>query len=311
MEKLSYKISMLDHNQRIDKYLKKQLPNAPLNFIYRLFRLKDVRVNGVRINEAYILKDQDEVTLFLTAAQKNDFIVPYDFNPSTLKSPILYEDERILVVNKVRGLLIHSDINEQVETLTNQVLTYLSGKNEFDGKERGYIPSPIGRIDKNTSGIVVFAKTLLVNQQLSQALANGEVDRVYLALIHGKVDTKGTLNYALSKESNGRGLVNVDDEGKESITQYKKLKEFDGYSYVEIKLETGRSNQIRVHFAHIGHPLVGDHKYGSHDGFSTLCLHHHKLRFLNLEGDLQYISKLQLSAPLPGDIEQIIKEIEG
>lgn len=311
MEKLTFKISSLDHNQRIDKYLKKQLPNAPLNFIYRLFRLKDVRVNGARINEAYILKDQDEVTLFLTAAQKNDFITPYEFNSSTLTSPIVYEDEHIIVINKLRGLLIHSDINEQVETLTNQVLTYLSRKNEFNVKERGYIPSPIGRIDKNTSGIVVFAKTLLVNQQLSQALANSKVERVYLAVIHGKVDTKGTLNYALTKESNGRGLVNVDYEGKESITKYIKLKEFDDYSYVEIKLETGRSNQIRVHFAHIGHPLVGDHKYGSQDGFSTLCLHHHKLRFLNLEGGLQYISKLQFIAPLPSDIAEIIKEIEG
>lgn len=310
MEKIVFSITNLDANQRIDKYLMKQLANAPQSFIFRLFRLKDVRVNEVKVAQNYIVNMGDEVTIFLTPAQRNDFIVPYQFNQSTLSSPIIYENDDVLVVNKIRGLLVHCDINEQTNTLTNQVLTYLASTNQFDVSKRGYIPSPVGRIDKNTSGIVVFAKTQAVNQALSQALHDNQVTRKYLALVHGKVDHKGKINFALTKSEDNRGLVSVDEDGKEAITLYKKLKEYRDFSFVEIQLETGRSNQIRVHFAHIGHPIVGDHKYGIADNYSTLCLHHCKLRFTHLDDRLKYINEVEFVAPVPSDMNKILMEIE-
>jgi len=310
MEKIYFTISQIDANQRIDKYLKKQLANAPQSFIYRLFRLKDVRVNNIRVAQDYIIKDGDEILLFLSAEQKRDFIVEYEFSPVELHSPVIFENEDILVVNKERGLLVHSDINEQHQTLANQVLTYLFNKGEFDPTKRGYIPSPVGRIDKNTSGIVIFAKKQAVNQVLSKSFHDNEVERIYLALVHGNTDKKGTIRYALSKNDDNRGLVEVDEHGKEAVTNFKLLKAFADYSLLEVKLETGRSNQIRVHFAHIKHPLVGDHKYGLNDDVSILCLHSHKTKFFGINAPFEYLNDLQIEAPLLEDMADIINRIE-
>ena len=159
------------------------MPKAPASFIFRLFRLKDVRVDNVRVPQEYIIKNGDEITIFLTTEQKNDFIVAYEFTLVRLSSEVIFENEDILVVNKLRGLLVHSDINEQEFTLANQVLTYLHSKGEFDASKRGYIPSPVGRIDKNTSGIVIFAKKQEINQLLAKAFHDNSVDRTYLALV--------------------------------------------------------------------------------------------------------------------------------
>lgn len=311
MEKIVFKITQIDANQRIDKYLKKQLPMAPSSFIYRLFRLKDVRINGQRVAQDYIINTDEELSIFLSKQQKDDFIVAYEFVPVKLKSDVIYENDDLLVVNKQRGLLVHSDINEQDDTLANQVLTYLSGKDEFNPANRGYIPSPIGRIDKNTSGIVIFAKKQEVNQILSKALHDNTVERTYLALVHGRTDNKGRINYALSKEVNSRGLVFVSERGKEAITNFKLVKSFPEHSLLEVKLETGRSNQIRVHLAHINHPIVGDHKYGERDYVDTLCLHHYKLRFYNMEGLFDYLNNIEFTAPLPQDFNDILDGIEG
>lgn len=310
MEKLIFKITEIEANQRIDKYLKKQLANAPSSFIYRLFRLKDVKVDNKKVDQNYIIQHGEEISIFLSKQQKEDFIVAYEFKPVPLRADIIFENNDLLAVNKPTGLLVHSDINEQEDTLTNQVLTYLNNKSEFNPANRGYVPSPIGRIDKNTSGLVIFAKKQEVNQLLSKALHDNTVERLYLTLVHGQTDHKGKINYALSKEVNNRGLVFVDERGKPSVTHYKLLKDYGDYSLLEVKLETGRSNQIRVHLAHIAHPIVGDEKYGKRGQFSTLCLHHYKMKFYNMEGTLSYLNDKELSAPLPKDFDQILQEIE-
>ncbi|HKM02448.1 MAG TPA: RluA family pseudouridine synthase [Bacilli bacterium] len=310
MEKIIYQITEIDANQRIDKYLKKQLPKAPTSFIFRLFRLKDVRVDNVRVPQEYIIKNGDEITIFLTTEQKNDFIVAYEFTLVRLSSEVIFENEDILVVNKLRGLLVHSDINEQEFTLANQVLTYLHSKGEFDASKRGYIPSPVGRIDKNTSGIVIFAKKQEINQLLAKAFHDNSVDRTYLALVHGQTDNRGKIRLALTKNVYNKGLVEVDERGKEGVTNFKLLRAYENFSLLEVKLETGRSNQIRVHFAHIAHPIVGDHKYGIEDDFRTLCLHHHKVKFANMEGPALYLNDLEFVADLPEDIQNILNSLE-
>lgn len=309
MEKVIYKISEIDANQRIDKYVKKQLDKAPANFIYRLFRLKDVRVNNKKVDVNYIVNVDDEVSIFLTSEQRQAFITEYHFERVELTSEILFEDANVLVINKTRGVLVHPDINDQINTLSNQVITYLYDKGEFTPNSRSYIPSPINRIDKNTSGIVIFAKKQEINQLLSKALHDNSVEREYVALAHGNLMKCGEISYALSKEEK-RGLVSIDEDGKKSLTRYDIIRNIKNYCLLKINLETGRSNQIRVHFASIGHPLVGDHKYGKEDGFKTLCLHHKHIKFYNVTGIGEYLNKITFTAPLPLDFNVVLKRIE-
>lgn len=309
MEKIIFTVTDIDANQRIDKYLKKQLSEAPVSFIYRLFRLKDVRVNNKRVALDYILNVNDEITIFLTAEQQSEFIKDYSFERVSLTSPILYEDENVLVVNKNRGVLVHPDINEQVNTLNNQVLTYLFEKCEFDPKSRSYIPSPINRIDKQTSGVLIFAKKQEINQLLSKALHDNLVVREYVALVHGDMNGEGEIVSSLLKEERC-GLVKVDEDGKKSTTRFEVIKRYGSYTLLKVLLETGRSNQIRVHLQSIGHPIVGDHKYGREDEFNTLCLHHKRIKFYNVTGIGAYLNAKDLVAPLPVDFEKTLKRIE-
>lgn len=309
MEKLIFTVTEIDANNRIDKYLKKQLSNAPLSFIYRLFRLKDVRVNHKKVDVDYILNIDDEITIFLTTDQKNEFITEYKFVKVPLTSSIIYEDENILVINKKRAILVHPDIHEQNNTLNNQVLTYLYEKQEFDPKSRAYVPSPINRIDKNTSGVVIFAKKQEIHQKLSKALHDNTVIREYIALAHGDLKEDGEIVSNLVKDEK-RGLVHVEESGKKSITQYEVIQRFGKYTLLKVILKTGRSNQIRVHLSSISHPLVGDHKYGREDQFKTLCLHHSRITFNRLSGIAEYLNHKDLKAPLPKDFEYIIHNIE-
>ncbi len=310
MEKITFTVTNLDANQRIDKYLKKQLPLAPASFIYRLFRLKDIKLNEQRVKLDHVIEKGDEITLYLSIQQKQQFMKDYTFHKVPLTANVVFENENILVVNKPRNLLVHSDVNENEKTLSNQVLTYLYQKQEFDPSQRGYIPSPVGRIDKQTSGLVVFAKRQVANQVLASVFHDNHLERVYLALVHGQTPAKSTIKLALTKNEKNRGLVVVDDEGKSAITHYQTLSYYHGVSLVKIFLKTGRSNQIRVHFNAIGHPILGDHKYGINDDIEYLCLHHYQLKFYNITGSLSDLSHRLFEAEIPDDINKIIEEKE-
>ena len=145
-----------DANQRIDKYIKKLLVNAPTNFIYKMFRKKDIKVNGKKVNEKYILKNNDVVEMFLYEDKFKEFTATKDIYNVKKTFKVLYEDNHVLIVYKPAGLLVHEDKNESVNTLTNQVLSYLANKNELDlSRENTFMPGPVHRLDRNTSGIVM------------------------------------------------------------------------------------------------------------------------------------------------------------
>ena len=181
-----YVISEKESNQRIDKYIKKVLNEAPLSFIYRLFRVKDIKVNNKRVDISYIVKQGDQVKIFISDSQLEEFSKKKEFKPVKANIDIVYEDENILIVNKPRGILVHGDENEKRITLSNQVLNYLFSKNEYDPSDsQAFIPGPAHRLDRNTSGLVLFGKNLIALQELFELIKEKEnISKHYYALVN-------------------------------------------------------------------------------------------------------------------------------
>lgn len=306
MIKMSFFVSDKDAFQRVDKYLKKIMPTAPENLIYKLLRTKDVRVNNKKVNGDYQLQEGDTVFIYVTKAQAEEFFVPYTFKEIAPTFKLIYEDENIIAVHKPSGLLVHPSILEKDVTLTNMILTYLQSKGEFNEKERGYIPSPVSRIDQETDGIVVFAKKQNVHQILANAfIGENMVKRVYHTVVYGKLNQcEGTINKSLLKE---RGKVVVSDEGREATTFYRVLHETLDKSLLEVHLLTGRQHQIRVHMQSIGHPIVGDTKYGKKENF-PLALNAYSLTFTHLSSPLDYLNGKTLIADNSRQLRKILGE---
>lgn len=304
MEKASFTVSESEAGQSLFKYLKKVLSTAPLAFIYRLLRKKDVRVNDVKVDGDHLLEENDLVTLYLNKEQTEQFIRPYKFFHLPPTFQVVYEDENVLLVDKPRGLIVHSSTKEKDVTLANMVLTYLEAKGEFSSEARGYIPSPVARIDEDTAGIVLFSKKLSVHQVLATAFTSDSfVNRMYRLVVYGIVkDDKGTIELSLAKTN---GVVIADNNGKKAKTVYHVLKRGPDKTYLEAHLLTGRQHQIRVHFASLGFPLVGDQKYGKKDA-PPLALNAYSLSFNRLPAPLTYLNGLTFTADHTAELLNIL-----
>ena len=315
-----FKITKKDASQRIDKYIKKVLSDAPLSFIYRLFRVKDIKVNGKRVPISYILNEGDIISIYISDKLLEELSTKKEIVPVKSNIDIVYEDENILIVNKPRGILVHGDINEKRMTLTNQVLNYLYSKNEYDPKnEVGFVPSPAHRLDRNTSGLVLFGKNMLSLQTLFDMFKDKEnVSKYYLALLNGHIKEKGEINVPLLKDEK-TGIVKVSslqNGGKSALTKYELVEKYIDKSLVKAKLITGRTHQLRVHFSFINHPIVGDSKYGDFKlnkqiekefSFKDQFLHAFRIEFHNIEGELSYLSNKSFEAPLPKKEKEILE----
>lgn len=308
-------------NQRADKFVRKFLNDAPLSFIYKLFRKKDVKVNKHWIKQNYILQENDLLEIYVNDTQLLEFNKPKKIENIQSNLNIIYEDKNILVVNKPSGILVHGDINEKRITLTNKVLSYLYNKNEFNPSEKGYIPGPVHRLDRNTSGVVIFAKNIIASQILMEAFKNHRgIIKHYLALVKGKLNKDGEINAPLIKD-NQTGLVKVNfslENAKSAITKYELIDYKDDLSLVDVLLVTGRTHQIRVHFAYINHPLIGDNKYGDFSynkefkkkyDFENQFLHAYSISFTNLKDDLSYLNNKIFIAKLDNKKKEILNKI--
>ena len=315
------KIQITEHdaNQRIDKYIKKLLVNAPTNFIYKMFRKKDIKVNGKKVNEKYILKNNDVVEMFLYEDKFKEFTATKDIYNVKKTFKVLYEDNHVLIVYKPAGLLVHEDKNESVNTLTNQVLSYLANKSELDlSRENTFMPGPVHRLDRNTSGIVIFGKTLAALQVLNEMIKQRHcIEKSYLTICKGKVNQKRNLKgYIVKLDDQAQvKLVSKDYPGALTMeTIVKPVKYNNDYSKVEVTLITGRMHQIRVHLSSIDHPIIGDRKYGDFElnkfvkkefGLNHQLLHAYKIRFVKSFGILAYLQDKEIVCPVPKLFEKI------
>ncbi len=320
---MKYIITENEASQRIDKFLKRMLKDAPISFIYKMFRQKDVKVNGKKASIDYITKAGDEVDIYIKPALLEQFHKEALLRPVKADFEIIYEDENILVINKPKGLLVHGDEGEKRITLQNMVLNYLKEKREWDPNALdGFIPSPAHRLDRNTSGIVLFGKNLPTLQQLLELFRTREqIEKKYTLLVRGNVSENGKIDYALAKDSDKKlvRVVPVSKGGKPALTLYKRIKNYPfGYALVEAELMTGRTHQLRVHFASIGHPIVGDGKYGDFQvnemfermyGLKNQFLHASYFKFKKLDGKLSYLSDKEFTSPLPEKEQKILDSI--
>lgn len=320
---MKYIITENEANQRIDKFLKRMLKDAPISFIYKMFRQKDVKVNGKKAAIDYITKEGDEVNIYIKPQLLEEFHKEALLRPVKADFEIIYEDENILVINKPKGLLVHGDQGEKRITLQNMVLNYLKEKREWNPNALdGFVPSPAHRLDRNTTGIVIFGKNLPTLQELLELFrTRDQIEKKYTLLVRGNLSNDGQINYALLKDPDKKMVKVVPENkgGKSALTLYKRIKNYAfGYSLVEAELMTGRTHQLRVHFAAIGHPIVGDSKYGDFQvnevfenmyGLKNQFLHASYFKFKELSGKLAYLSGKEFKAPLPEKEQKILDSI--
>ena len=298
-----YTIGPNDAGQRLDRWLAKAVPLLPAPLAQKYIRLKRVKRNGRGARRDVRLERGDVLQLYIS----DEFFEAPNESSAFLRVDrprldILYEDEHLLLLNKRPGQVVHPDDREQVNTLITHVQAYLYRKKEWlPGWENAFAPALCNRIDRNTGGIVIAAKTAEALRVMNQKIRDRELQKLYLCVVHGEMEPReGQLKGYILKDGD-RARVTVYDKpvpgGKTAVTVYRTLNTRDGLSLVECDLITGRTHQIRAQFAAAGHPLLGDGKYGrERDGrgygrkFQALYSYRLRFKFTTDAGALEYLN---------------------
>ncbi len=287
---------------RLDIYLDKKFADMSRSHIQKIISDGKVKVDGKIVKPSYKLSGGENISL------EEDDAVETEYLPEDLPLNILYEDSDIIVINKARGMTVHPAETVKSGTLVNALLFYCKDLSGINGVKR---PGIVHRLDKDTSGVMVVAKNDFAHVNLAAQIKNKTAVRTYLAIVHGVLtDDVGIINGAIGRDKVDRKKMAVTADGKRAVTEFKVLARFKNYTYVECKLQTGRTHQIRVHMAEIGHPLLGDEKYSARKNpfdIKGQALHSHTLSLTHpATGE-----RMNFTAPLPDDMEKILEILRG
>ena len=282
---------------RLDLWLNEKISGWSRSHVQKLIADGLVTVNGERVKASHKLTGGEVIRVEEIAAAEVEYL------PEDLPLDILYEDADLIVVNKARGMTVHPAETVKHGTLVNALLYHCKDLSGINGVKR---PGIVHRLDKDTSGVMVVAKTDAAHLSLAAQISDKTATRTYLAIVHGVVtDNAGIVTGAIGRDKLERKKMAVTPDGKPAVTEFKVLERFDNFTFVECKLQTGRTHQIRVHMMAIGHPLLGDTKYTTRKNPFDIrgqALHSHTLTLTHpTTGQL-----MKFTAPLPDDMKNIL-----
>jgi len=292
---------------RLDAYLSKKNKDISRTSIQRLIEEGNILVNNNQIKASYKVNENDVITVNIPEAKE------IELKAEKIDIDIIYEDNDIIVINKPKGLVVHPANGNPDGTLVNALIEIC--KDSLSGIGGEIRPGIVHRLDKDTSGILVVAKNDKAHINLSEQIKKRQMEKIYIALVRGNVkESQATINMPIGRSNGDRKKMAVTKNGKEAITHFKVLERYEKnnnkYSLLEIKIDTGRTHQIRVHLAQIGYPVIGDYIYsnGKNEfGIIGQCLHSKSLKFIHPITE----KEMYLEAELPKYFKEVIESLEN
>jgi 23S rRNA pseudouridine1911/1915/1917 synthase len=289
--------------KRLDAYIPEKISTLSRTAVKRLLDEGKILVNGKQEKASYKVSIKDKIELEIPEAKSTELIA------QEIPVPVIYEDNDIIVVNKPKGMVVHPANGNPDGTLVNAILAMC--KDSLSGIGGEIRPGIVHRLDKETSGLLIVAKNDAAHINMSKQIQDRKVVKKYIALVRGVIaENEATIDLPIARSQRDRKKMAVDSKGKNAVTHFKVLQRYDNYTLLELKIDTGRTHQIRVHMSYIGHPVVGDSTYsnGKNEfGVEGQMLH---ARYLEFKHPITN-KEMKLEAPIPEYFEQVIQQLEN
>ena len=301
MDKIILKDNGLNSGIRIDKYISEIKSELTRTYIQELIQNGNILVNGKTVKTSYKVNGDDEIQINIPESK------PLEVIAQDMSLDIVYEDSDIIMINKPKGMVVHPAHGNYDNTLVNGILAHC--KDNLSGINGVIRPGIVHRIDKDTTGILVIAKNDKAHQSLAEQFKQHTINRIYVALVKGNIEeTEGTVDMPIARSKVDRKKMATDSNGKRAVTHFKVIERFNGYTLLELKLETGRTHQIRVHMSQIKHPLIGDDTYSSGKnefGIKGQLLHAKTLGIIHPTTE-EYI---EFSVPIHEEFQNVLEKL--
>ena len=303
MNNKEYVVEIKDNGIRLDKFLSKCEESLSRMAIQRLIDEENITVNGKVQKQSYRVQENDKIIVKIEEPKN------IELKAQNIPLDILYEDDDIIVVNKPKGLVVHPAVGNPDNTLVNAIMEIC--KDSLSGIGGEIRPGIVHRLDKDTSGVIVIAKNDFAHINISNQIKDRQTKKVYTALVRGVIkENEATINMPIARSTKDRKKMAVSKNGKEAVTHFKVIKRYNGYTLIEVKIDTGRTHQIRVHMSEIGYPIVGDYIYSNgKNPFEVVgqMLHAKSIEFEHPTRN----EKMKIEAPLPQYFKNIIDKLEN